>query len=77
MFSAKAADQDHPDFSGNWKLKAADSDIRDLKLPAEFSTLAISQNDGSITIGVRRTTRRMLNSRKGMRDEDVESVILV
>jgi hypothetical protein len=45
-----ASAQDHPDFSGNWKLNAGASKIKDSKLTTECSKLTIAQKGGSITL---------------------------
>src|SRR4051794_24742912 len=42
--------EERPDFTGNWKLNAEASKIKDSKLAAECSKLNISQKDDSITL---------------------------
>jgi hypothetical protein len=42
--------QDHPDFSGNWKLNTAASQIKDSKLASECAQLTITQKDSSIAL---------------------------
>jgi len=42
--------EDHPDFSGTWKLNASASHIKDSKLANECSKLTISQKDSSIRL---------------------------
>ena len=44
------AQQDHPDFSGNWKLNVSGSHIKDSKLEAELARLTISQKEPAITL---------------------------
>ena len=50
LVAGSASAEDHPDFSGNWRLNTAASHIKDARLAAECSKLTITQKDTSITL---------------------------